>query len=188
MFFAVSENGWTNSNIALQWLRQDFDPQTRSQAQGGYRMLLINRHSSHTTYKLLEYCLGDQIVRFCLPSHTTHHLQPLDIGVFSPYQHYYSKAVDAKTRLSHGALSIGKHNFWTILQRARTQALTCSTIQSSWAKSGLVPFNPRVVYSLLPGEHIPEAQESSSSSGTPQSPQSVRKLTKKVISKARGSL
>lgn len=120
-------------------------------------MLLIDGQSSHTTYEFLKFCLGNRIIPFCPPSHTTHNLQPLDVEVFSPYQHYYSEAVDAETRLSHGALSIGKYNFWTILQRARTRALTSSTIQPSWAKSGLVPFNPRVVYSLLPGKRTPEA-------------------------------
>ena len=51
-------------------------------------------------------------------------------------------------------------------------------------ESGLLPFNPRVVYSLLPGEHTPEPTKPRSSPispTTPQTPRSVRKLTKKVI-------
>lgn len=157
VFFGVSENGWTNADIALQWLQQDFDAQTKALAQGGYRLLLLDGHSSHTSYALLEYCLQNRIVPFCMPSHSTHHLQPLDVGVFGPYQHYYSDAVDAKVRLSHGVLNIGKHNFWGILQQARALAFTASTVKPGWAKSGLVPFNPRVVYSILPDEHTPEA-------------------------------
>lgn len=30
VLFAVSENGWTNSKIVLQWLCQNFEPQTKS--------------------------------------------------------------------------------------------------------------------------------------------------------------
>lgn len=125
-----------------------------------------------------------------MPSHSTHHLQPLDVGVFGPYQHYYSNAVDKEVRLSHGTLDVGKHNFWPILQQARAKTFTVSTITSAWKKSGLVPFNPRVVYSLLPGEHTPEVSGSSNSPlapSTPQTPRSVRKLTKTVIRDSAGS-
>ena len=32
VFFAVSKHGWTNSSLTLEWLQQDFDPYTKSQA------------------------------------------------------------------------------------------------------------------------------------------------------------
>ena len=44
-----------------------------------------------------EYYLGNKILLFYLPPHATHHLQPLDIGVFSLYKHYYSIEVDSYT-------------------------------------------------------------------------------------------
>lgn len=111
-FFAVSDQGWTNSEIALEWLQRDFDPQTKSQAQNGHQLLLINGYSSHTSYEFLEYCLQNKIIPFCMPSHSTHHLQPLDVSAFRLYQHYYSQAIDEESRLLHGVLNIGKHNFW----------------------------------------------------------------------------
>ena len=114
-FFTVSENGWTDAEIALEWLRKNFEPNTRLRANGGYRLLLMNNHSSHAMYEFLEYCLENRIVPFFLPPHATHHLQPLDVGVFSPYQRYFTEAIDAETLQSHGALSIGKRNFWPIL-------------------------------------------------------------------------
>jgi hypothetical protein len=87
-FFAVSNQGWTNPEIALECLQQDFDPQTRSQAQNGHQLLLVDGHSSHTLYEFLEYCFQNKIIPFCMPSHSIYHLQPLDVGVFGPYQHY----------------------------------------------------------------------------------------------------
>jgi hypothetical protein len=53
-FFAVSDRGWTNSEIALEWLQQVSNPQSRPQAQYSYQLLLIDGHSSHTLYKFLE--------------------------------------------------------------------------------------------------------------------------------------
>jgi hypothetical protein len=150
----------------------------------------MDSHSSHTSYEFLEYCLENRIIPFFLPAHSTHHLQPLDVRVFSPYQRYFTEAVDAETRRSHGALSIGKHNFFPILQQAREKALTSSIIKSAWKKAGLVPFNPREVYSLIPRDSTPEQHEASSSSRSPQtprSPRSIRRLTKKVIYQANSS-
>jgi len=77
-----------------------------------------------------------------MPSHSTHHLQPLDVGVFGPYQHHYSQAIDEESRILHGVLNIGKHNFWVLLQRARLKTFTLTTISSGWRKSGLYPLNP----------------------------------------------
>lgn len=147
----------------------------------------MDNHSSHTSYAFLEYCLENRIVPFFLPAHTTHHLQPLDVKVFSPYQHYFTEAIDAEVLRTHGALDIGKHNFFPLLQSARKKALIGTTIKSAWKKAGLIPFNPRVIYSLLPGESTPEPQDVLQSSrlpGTPQSPRAIRRLTKKVIHQA----
>lgn len=171
-FFAVSDQGWTNSEIALEWLQRVFDPQTKSQAQNGHQLLLINGYSSHTSYEFLEYCLQNKIIPFCMPSHSTHHLQPLDVSAFRLYQHYYSQAIDEESRLLHGVLDIGKHNFWVLLQRARLKTFTLPTISSGWRKSGLYPFNPRLVYSLLPGNKTPESRKNSDLSSGPKIPES----------------
>ena len=71
------------------------------------------------------------------------------------------------------------------LKRARAKTFTSTTIQSGWRESGLIPFNPRLVYARLPGEHTPEPILVPSSSPTsvivPTTPRSIRKLTNKVI-------
>jgi hypothetical protein len=191
VFFAVSSTGWTSSDIALSWVKEVFDPQTKALANGGYRMLIIDGHSSHIEYKFLKFCLDNKVVPFCMPSHSTHHLQPLDVGVYGPYAIYYGQEVDSETRLSSGILNINKGNFWRILKRARAKTFTSSTIKSAWAKAGLVPFNPRIVYSLLPKEHTPEPLESLRSSSfsptTPKDQKSARKLIKRVIQDSQGT-
>ena len=184
-FFAVSENGWTNTNLALYWIQHVFDRQTKEQAGQGYRLLLIDGHSSHHNYPFLKYCLDNRIIPFCMLPHATHHLQPLDVGIFGPYATYYGQEVDKETRLSFGTLNIGKHNFWSLLRRAREKAFTPTTIASGWRQSGLIPFNPRLVYLQLPGEHTPEPISNPPSSPisvtVPKTPRSIRKLTKKVL-------
>jgi hypothetical protein len=126
-----------------------------------------------------------------MPSHSTHHLQPLDVGVYGPYQTYYGQEVDVETRLSSGILNINKGNFYRILSRARVKTFTLSTITSAWAKAGLIPFCPRVVYSLLPRQHTPDALNGNKSSPisptTPTTPRTTRKVVKRVIQDSQGS-
>ena len=57
------------------WIEAVFDPQTRGIANGCTRLLIVDAHSSHFTYELLDYARTHDIVVICLPPHTTHALQ-----------------------------------------------------------------------------------------------------------------
>ena len=75
--------------------------------------MIWDGYESHMDLDVLEFYLEHQIIVLCLPSHCTHILQPLDVCLFSPYQHSYSQQVDAACRL--GKTGIGKHNFFDFL-------------------------------------------------------------------------
>jgi hypothetical protein len=49
-----------------------------------YHLLILNGHNSHCTYPFIKIYAEHCIIIICLPSHTTHTLQPCNIGVFSP--------------------------------------------------------------------------------------------------------
>ena len=66
-------------------------------APGRTRLLLCDNHSSHDKFEFYEYCLANSIALFFLPSHATHVLQRLDVGVFAPLDRYSSQEVDGWT-------------------------------------------------------------------------------------------
>jgi len=82
---------------------------TRDIAGEDWRMLILDGHYSYVTIEFMDYCGTNQIALYCLPPHSTHILQPLDVGLFSPLQHYYSKAVDDSVR--RGIYGIHRGNF-----------------------------------------------------------------------------
>ena len=45
-----------------------------------YRLLILDGHSSHYNWEFFDYCLNAKILPLCLPAHSTHLLQPLDVG------------------------------------------------------------------------------------------------------------
>ena len=44
--FGVSENGWTNNDLGLEWLKH-FDTHTKSRTVGLYRLLILDGYESH---------------------------------------------------------------------------------------------------------------------------------------------
>ncbi|EGN97099.1 hypothetical protein SERLA73DRAFT_57716 [Serpula lacrymans var. lacrymans S7.3] len=85
---SISPNGWTDDFLGAQWFRQSFIPQATAQNQSGKPILLtFGGHSSHAVDEICQLALDNSIHLYCLPAHTTHKLQPLDVGTFGPFQH-----------------------------------------------------------------------------------------------------
>lgn len=59
----------------------------------GYRLLLVDGHSSHVSLDFLDYADRNRIIVLVLSPHATHRLQPLGVGLFSPLSKAYSLEV-----------------------------------------------------------------------------------------------
>jgi hypothetical protein len=89
-YFATSEKGWSNENMGMHWLQHVFDRHTKSIA-GLYRCLLIvDDHNSYVNMRFINYCDQNRILLAIFLLHSTHRLQPLDIGFFGFFAEYYS--------------------------------------------------------------------------------------------------
>lgn len=102
-----SPKGYTNKQIGLYYLVRHFDFHTRQNGglKGKPRLLLLDGHNSHLSLDVVQYAMDNNIHLLCLPAHTTHLLQPLDVGVFRPLQNEYGKAVSQWTRDGNGRMS-----------------------------------------------------------------------------------
>ena len=145
--FALSKTGWTNDKVGLLWLTDHFEPNTQS-ATGHPRLLIIDGHSSHLTLEFIEFCSTHEIQLLCFPPHSTHLLQPLDVGIFSPLGRYYSNEVDDWGR-AHPYQTISKGDFFPLCQRARQKALTIVNIKASFAATGIHPFRRARVLEII---------------------------------------
>jgi hypothetical protein len=68
---SVSENGWTDYGLGLEWLKH-FNAHTKTQQVGAYRLLILDGHESHLNQDLKDYCLENKILMFCMPAHSSH--------------------------------------------------------------------------------------------------------------------
>jgi hypothetical protein len=96
--FSTSNSGWTSDNHTYEWLTTLFEPETH-QNDRKRRLLLLDGHGSHLTARFIAFCLDKNIDLVCLPAHTSHLLQPLDIGIFSPLKRALLAEIEKLFRL-----------------------------------------------------------------------------------------
>jgi hypothetical protein len=135
------KKGYTSGEIGVAWL-QDWDKLTKKKANGRYRLLIVDGHSSHYTMGFLDYARKNTIVVLCYPSHSTHVYQGLDVVIFSVLKRAWS---DERDKFEKSGPVVSKLNFLSVYARAHARAFTTANILVAFSKTGIVPFNPDVV-------------------------------------------
>ena len=143
---ATSESGYSNDELSFEWIRH-FEKETVNCRKGAWRLLLLDGYGSHCTYEFVQFCDEHKIIPFCLPAHTTHLLQPLDVVLFQPFKHWHAEVVDMATRT--GCTDFNKMEFLSAIASIRQQTFKPASIASSFCEIGLFPFNPEVVLRKL---------------------------------------
>ena len=171
---SVSENGWTTDEITFQWL-EHFEEHTSSKTKGKYRLLVLDGHGSHHTAQFEEFCRDHSIITLCMPAHSSHILQPLDVGCFSPLKTAYGHQVEGLMRL--GVNHISKEEFLPAYLEAHKASFTTSNIQAGFAATGLVPDEPeRVLSALDPVVRTPSPVPSAELVWESKTPQTKREI------------
>ena len=141
--FSVSEKGWTDGEIGVLWLK-DFDKQTCEKNKDWPRLLLLDGHNSHYTLEFMQYAKSVNIHVLCYPSHCTHVLQGLDVVVFAGFKKIWTRCRD-QWITDNPFAKFGKLAWIAVWTAAFLEAMTVSTIKSSFRATGVIPFNPGVV-------------------------------------------
>jgi hypothetical protein len=143
---STTHNGWTTNEKAIDWI-QHFEKYTQPQTRGAYRLLILDGHESHHSTEFELFCKDHKIITLCMPSHSSHILQPLDVGCFGPLKKAYSKEIEGLMRahITH----ITKADFFPAFFTAFKASMTRENIQGAFRGAGLIPFNPQSVLSRL---------------------------------------
>jgi len=151
--FSTSNSGWTSDSHGYEWLTEVFAPSTEPDDSSSRRLLIMDGHSSHITANVITFCMQNAIDLLILPPHTSHLLQPLDVGVFAPLKRTLACETDATLR--HDTGRIPRVQWVEMYKRARDRALTSHNILSGWRSTGLVPLSPITVLARLPARPGP---------------------------------
>jgi hypothetical protein len=124
-----------------------FEKYTVYCTKGVYRLLILDSYSSYVTLEFDLFCKEHSIITLCMPLHSSYLLQLLDVGCFAVLKQSYGRQIEGY--MCNGVNYIDKPDFLYAFHIARTEAMTLANIQSSFAATGLVPFDPERVLSKL---------------------------------------
>ncbi|XP_063420606.1 uncharacterized protein LOC134705821 [Mytilus trossulus] len=135
---SVSETGWSNSEIFQSYLETHFIKYVTGM-QDKHTLLLYDGHRTHITPDIIDWAVEKKIILYVLPPHTSHVLQPMDVGCFGPFARIYSSECHKFQRTTSSV--INKYNLCSIACKSYNSALSPTNLQSAFRKSGIYPLN-----------------------------------------------
>jgi hypothetical protein len=136
----LSDTGYTNSELAMIYL-EHFIRHTNAGPTQPTKILLMDSHTSHTSPEFVIRATSMNIHPYPFPSHLTHIMQPLDVGVFQPYKHWHKKAVQHAMRALDVDYNIA--SFFRDLTEIRENTFKRGTIQGAFRQAGMWPIDSK---------------------------------------------
>ena len=143
---AIQRKAWMTATLFSHWISH-FIRCLQSKggiSQGRRHLLILDGHNSHVTLEVVHKCREVGLDLMTLPSHTSHRLQPLDVGVFAPFKQYFKRYKDAWS-VSNKGKGTSKQTLAMWVSRGLERALTKSNIQAGFRTTGIYPLNPEAV-------------------------------------------
>jgi hypothetical protein len=167
--YGYSDNGWTDNEHGAEWLKffdKRTDPgvyklaerNNRLDGKGGicrarngelywendiepgyWRLLILDGHGSHITLDFIEYAMDHKILILQLPPHTSHYLQPLDVGIFTGMKRQYRVKIQQRADLAR--VKVSKDQFLRTYSELRPQFFTSEKTYQAFELSGIRPIS-----------------------------------------------
>lgn len=110
--YGSSETGYMDTELFKLWLKYIFIPHCGSRRPV---LLVLDNHDTHISLKIIEMAKENTIHILGLPPHTTHVLQPLDVGIYGPLKEKVRSLAVSLGQLNT-SLTIGKAKFPALLR------------------------------------------------------------------------
>ncbi|KAI5834427.1 hypothetical protein K523DRAFT_200390, partial [Schizophyllum commune Tattone D] len=97
-------------------------------------------HSSHYSAEMAALARKHNIELYALPPHTTHKLQPLDVGVFGPFKSAWRKL--CASYVARFDREMPRRKFVREYMAVRKRLFRPELIRRAFEETGLWPYNP----------------------------------------------
>ena len=140
----MSDSGWSNANLFQKFIEEHFTPYVNARRKTGEHVLLIyDGHKSHVPIPVIRFAREHNIILFVLPAHTSHFLQPLDVGVFSPMKSHYNATCSRYLR-EHPGRVVTRYNLCGLIGEAYLRTMA-GNLQAGFKGTGIFPFHPEEI-------------------------------------------
>ena len=147
--YATTPSGWMESGVFEEWFCTIFLEDVKKEHAGEPIILLFDGHGSHMTYKTASLARENNVTIICLPPHSSHALQPLDVAVFKPLKAKWREILKMWARESR-LTNVDKTTFPHLLSKLWTK-LDPQLAVSGFRGAGIVPLDPAKVSSRMVG-------------------------------------
>ena len=145
--YSSSKKGWMQRDIFFCFV-QDLLAFVKENGIKLPIILFMDSHSSHLTRETSEFCADNRIILYCLPSHSSHVMQPLDVGFFKSLKANWKKRLLAWQRENPG-VNFTKSSFPGLFKKCWEEEVLDPNMKEKAAngfkRCGLFPINPKAV-------------------------------------------
>ena len=139
--YGLSDSGWMTTGLFESWLNEHF---LRHAVSSRPLLLLLDGHSTHYQPEVIRLARENEVIMLCLPQHSTHEAQPLDVGVFGPLKAHWTNVCHEYFQSNPGKV-LSKFNFNSLFARAWMKCIQPENIINGFKKCGVYPFNPKAI-------------------------------------------
>lgn len=107
-------------------------------------LLIFDGAKCHLDFTIVEEAEKCGITLYCLPSNTTHELQPMDKSVYRSFEHHWDQEL-IKYVSQHPQRTLNKTSFNVILSQVWPKCMTINNISNGFRATGLYPYNQDVI-------------------------------------------
>ena len=135
----MTEKGSMTTNAFVEWLHH-----FGCHKPAGRCVLIFDGAKSHLDYEIVIVAEQYNTILYCLPSNTTHELQPLDKAVFRSFEYHWDEEVMLFWQ-NHGDRILTKQRFGRIFSKVWEKSMTLANIKSGFKATGLYPYDPLAI-------------------------------------------
>ena len=89
----ANKSGWITEELFTEWF-EHFLEHAQPKSRQHPTLLLADGHASHVNnLQLIDKARENNVILLIFPSHCTHRLQPLDVGIYKSLKWNYDKEV-----------------------------------------------------------------------------------------------
>ena len=135
--YGLTDNGWSNSEVFDIWFRNHF----LAYAPAARPLLLLrDGHSSHYNPSTIKTAAAQQVILFCLPHHTTHIAQPLDVSAFGVLKQRWDEQCQQYMAKNPGKV-VTRFQFSELFSRAWAETMVPPNICAGFKAAGVYPLD-----------------------------------------------
>lgn len=134
----ASPSGWMTSDLFMEVMKHFI--KCSSTTPENPSLLIMDNHESHLSIEALDLAKQSGVVVLTFHPHTTHKLQPLDVGLMGPLKTYYYSALES-WMLQNPGKPVTIYEIARFIGHAYPRSMTPLNISAAFAKCGIFPYN-----------------------------------------------